>query len=61
MVDTTDMDYSTVTEQGRLLEALANVEEQTYCHFVLVETNQIQWKYEALSYLMSITKGNQEV
>ncbi len=37
------------------------MEEQAYTSLVLVEMNQIQWKYEALSYLTSIIKGNQEV
>ncbi len=58
--DTGDMDYSVIAEQGQLPKALTDVEEQAYSRLVLVETNQIQWKYEALSYLTSIIKGNQE-
>ncbi len=60
MVDMADLDHSIIAEQGRLPEALTPVDEQVYCHLVLVEMNQIQWKYEALSYLTSIIKGNQE-
>ncbi len=60
-MDTGDMDYSVVVEQGQLPEALSEVEEQAYSCLVTVEMNQIQWKYEALSYLTSIIKGNQEV
>ncbi len=60
MMDTGNMDYSIVVKQGRLPEALTDMEEQAYCHLVLVEMNQIQWKYEALSYLTLIIKGNQE-
>ncbi len=60
MMDTSDMDCSIVAEQGQLPKAITAVEEQAYHHLVLVEMNQIQWKYEALSYLTSIIKGNQE-
>ncbi len=47
-------------EQGQLLDALQFVEEQVYSRLVSLETNDIQWRYEALSYLTSIIKGNQE-
>ncbi len=57
---TGDMDYSVVMEQGQLPEALSEVEEQACSHLVMVEMNQIQWRYEAPSYLTSIIKGNQE-
>ncbi len=59
-MDTSDMDHSIVAEQGWLPKAITDVEEQVYHCLVLVEMNQIQWKYEALSYLTSIIKGNQE-
>ncbi len=59
-MDTTDLDYSIVTEQGRHPEALQPVEEQAYSHLVSLEMNEIQWRYEALSYLTSILKVNQE-
>ncbi len=60
-MDTDELDYSVVVEQGQLPEALSKVEEQAYSHLVMVEMNQIQWRYEALLYLTSIIKGNQEV
>ncbi len=59
-MDTGETDYSTVEEQGQLPKALSEGEEQAYSHLVMVELNQIQWKYEVLSYLDSLMKGNKE-
>ncbi len=59
-MDTGEMDYTIVEEQGQLLKALSEGEEQAYSRLVMVEMNQIQWKYEALSYLNSLIKGNKE-
>ncbi len=59
-MDTTDLDYSTVTEQGRLPAAVQPVEEQVYSRLVSLEMNNIQWRYEGLSYMTSILKANQE-
>ncbi len=60
-MDTGDMDYSTIEEQGQLLKALSEGEEQAYSRLVTVEMNQIQWKYEVLSYLDSLIRVNKEV
>ncbi len=59
-MDTSKLDYLTVIEQGRLPAALQPVENQVYSHLVSLEMNEIQWRYEALSYMTSILKANQE-
>ncbi len=58
-MDMTDLDYLIITEQGQLPVALQPVEEQVYAHLVMLEMNEIQWRYEALSHLTSIINGNQ--
>ncbi len=59
-MDMTNLDYSTVAEQGQLPAALQPVEDQVYGRLVSLEMNEIQWRYEALSYMTSIPKVNQE-
>ncbi len=57
-METSALDYSIVEEQGQFPKALSEEEERVYGHLVTVEMNQIQWKYEALTYLNSLIKGN---
>ncbi len=59
-MDMGEMDYSAIEEQGQFLKDLSEGEEQAYSRLVMVETNQIQWKYKALTYLHSLIKGNKE-
>ncbi len=59
-MDMGEMDYTMVKEQGRFPKALSEGEEKAYSHLVMVEMNQIQWKYEVLMYLNSLIKGNKE-
>ncbi len=60
-MDTSEMDYLTVVEQGQLLAAIQPVENQVYSRLVSLKMKEIQWRYEALFYLTSILKANQEV
>ncbi len=57
-METSTLDYSVVEEQGQFPKALSEEEERVYGRLVTVEMNQIQWKYEALTYLNSLTEGN---
>ncbi len=59
MMDTSEMD-STIVEQGKLLAAAQPVEDKVYKRLAKLELNDIQWRYEALSYLTSILHVNQE-
>ncbi len=60
MMETSELDYSTVVEQGKLLAAVQPVEDKVYKCLVKLELNDIQWRYEALSYLTSILQVNKE-
>ncbi len=55
----TKMD-TTIVEQGKLPKADQTIEEQVYERLVKFEMNNIQWRYEALSYLVSILEVNQQ-
>ncbi len=59
MMDTSEMD-STIIEQGKLPAADQPVEDKVYKRLAKVELNDIQWRYEALSYLTSILQINKE-
>ncbi len=58
--DDTEMD-TTIAEQGALPEACGRGEQQIYDRLVAFELNPIQWKFEALSYLATITGRNQRM
>ncbi len=55
----TEMD-TTIVEQGKLPKADQTLEEQVYERLVKYEMNNIQWRYEALSYLVSIIEVNKQ-
>ncbi len=52
---------ATIIEQGKLLAADQPVEDKVYKRLAKVELNDIQWRYEVLSYLTSIIQINKEV
>ncbi len=56
----TEMD-TTIIEQGVLPKVRGSIEQQVYDHLVTFELNPIQWRFEALSYLVSIVKVNRQV
>ncbi len=56
-MDTSEMD-ATIIEQGKLLEPAQMVEGRIYERLVRFEMNDIQWKFEALTYLISILQVN---
>ncbi len=58
MMDTSGLDYSIIEEQGQFPKALSDREEKAYNHLVTVKMNQIQWKYEVLTYLSLLIEGN---
>ncbi len=60
-MDTSGLDYSVVDEQGQFPKALMSEEEKVYAHLVSIEANQIQWRYEALTYLSSLIAGNKSM
>ncbi len=60
-MDTSSLDYSIVEEQGQFPKAMAPEEEKVYAHLVSIEANQIQWRFEALTYLSSLITGNRSV
>ncbi len=57
-MDTSGLDYSVIEEQGQFPKVLTPEEEKVYAHLVMVEVNQIQWRYEALTYLSSLIARN---
>ncbi len=57
-METSTLDYSIVEEQGQFPKLLTPEEERVYAHLVSIEANQIQWRYEALTYLSSLIAGN---
>ncbi len=57
-METSALDYSVIEEQGQFPTVLTPEEERVYAHLVTVEVNQIQWRYEALTYLSSLIDGN---
>ncbi len=50
-MDMSAMEYSIIEEQGQFPKALSPEEKKVYSCLVSVEANQIQWWYEALTYL----------
>ncbi len=50
MMDTSEMDM-TIVKQGRLPIAAETIEDKVYKRLVSFEMNDIQWRYDALSYL----------
>ncbi len=55
----TEMDM-TIVDQRKLPKAGGSIEQRVYERLVNFEMNNIQWRYEALSYLVSIVKVNKE-
>ncbi len=57
-MDTSEMD-ATIIEQGKLPAIAQTIEDRIYNCLVKFELNDIQWRYEALSYLTSILEVNE--
>ncbi len=58
-MDTSEMN-ATIVEQGKLPTAAEMIEDKVYKRLVNYEMNDIQWRYEALSYLTSIFQINKQ-
>ncbi len=57
-MDTSSLDYPVIEEQGQFPKVLTPEEKKVYAHLVMVEVNQIQWRYKALTYLSLLLAGN---
>ncbi len=53
----TEMD-DTIVEQGELPTANSKAEERTYQRLKTYESTELQWKYEALLYLLTVIRVN---